>query len=108
MYSLCKEMLDGVGLLEIAACAGLSNSLVSGILKHSHARNNRAVLFNLACAIIVHLSDIVVLEEREIATLVTRLHEISGSKRVSSADGTPMTATCSQTSLKIEPSRTDL
>lgn len=44
MYSLCKEMLDGIGLSELAECAGLSDAHVNNILKHGHARNNRALL----------------------------------------------------------------
>lgn len=77
MYSLSKEMLDGLGLEELAACAGLSPSHVSNILTHSHARNNRAVLFNLACAIIIRLIDMAVAEDASVREKVINLHSIS-------------------------------
>ena len=60
MHAICTEMLDGIGLEEAGGCASLSKSHVENILSHSHARNNRAVLFNLACAMNVHLTDLLV------------------------------------------------
>lgn len=63
LYAICKEMLDGLSLEELAKCAGLSSSIVDKILKLSHARNNRAVLFNLACAMIIHLIEVILLDE---------------------------------------------
>ena len=59
LYPLCNEMLHGLGLEEMAACSGLSKSHVENILKHSHARNNCAVLFNICTAMVVHASDII-------------------------------------------------
>lgn len=87
MYSLYKEMLDGVGLQELASCAGLSQSIVSKILKHSHARNNRAVLFNLCCAMILHVIDIVTAEDSVIEKHLKELHAQAKAKPVSSESG---------------------
>ena len=83
MYSLCKEMLDGLGLEELAGCTGLSKSQVENILSHSHARNNRAVLFNLACAMIIHLTDILVGEDDDIEKRITRMHAGASGKNIS-------------------------
>ena len=59
LYPLCKEMLHGLGLTELAECAGLSLSQVQNILKHSHARNNRSLLFSICGALIIHTSDLI-------------------------------------------------
>lgn len=83
MYSLCKEMLDGLGLEELAGCAGLSNSHVANFMKHSHARNNRAVLFNLACSMIVHLTDLTLLEDATLCADVEKMHRMATEKHVS-------------------------
>ncbi|PXF42589.1 hypothetical protein BWQ96_07684 [Gracilariopsis chorda] len=59
LYPLCREMLYGLGLNEMALKAGLTNSQAEKILKHSDARNNRSVLFNICAAMIMHTSEIV-------------------------------------------------
>lgn len=87
MYSLCKEMLDGFGLEELAKCAGLSPTMAENILKHSHARNNLAVLFNLACAVIIHLIDITLQEDSSLSSEVARLHKRRSEKKVSADSG---------------------
>lgn len=67
------------------------------ILSHTHARNNRAMLFNLACALIIHLSDMVILEDARIAGAVKKLHEGAEAKVItldifSKSDRTAKTA----------------
>ncbi|PXF44754.1 hypothetical protein BWQ96_05513 [Gracilariopsis chorda] len=62
LYPLCREMLYGLGLKEMALKAGLKNLQAEIILKHSHARNNRSVLFNICAAKIMHTSDIVLVD----------------------------------------------
>lgn len=80
MYSLCKEMLDGLGLSEFAECVGLSSEHTKNILKHSHSRNNRAFLFSLTCAIIIHASEIVMQEfpnaQRRVSTLFEQMRAV--------------------------------
>lgn len=83
IYSLCKEMLDGLGLQELAACSGLSPSHVDKFLKHSQARNNRSVLFNLASAMIIHLIDLLLVEDGELSAKVASLHRAHCQKHVS-------------------------
>lgn len=83
MYSLCKEMLDGLGLEEMAGCSGLSKSQVENILGHSHARNNRAVLFNLACAMVIHLTDMLAREDDIIEKRPKRMHAEAPVKQIS-------------------------
>lgn len=80
MYSIFKEILDGLGLDEIVACAGLFKGQVSNILTHSHALNNRAVLFNFACAMIIHITDMLLLENRELARQVASMHKNASEK----------------------------
>ena len=75
MYSVYKEMLDGLGLDQLAEFAGLSESQVKMFLSHAHARNNRAVLFDLTCAMIIHLAYMAVAEDATVAIAVKRLHE---------------------------------
>ena len=89
MYSLCKKMLDGLGPGELASCAGLSKSQVVNIVSHSYARNNRAVLFNLAssqirasCSMIIHITDMLVLEDEYVAKQVSIMHSSSSRKNV--------------------------
>ncbi|PXF44647.1 hypothetical protein BWQ96_05589 [Gracilariopsis chorda] len=86
MYSLCKEMLDGLGLEELAGCAGLSDAHVANIITHSHARNNRAVLFNRACAMIIHLIENLLLGDATMSEAVRRLHAAQDSKRLTADD----------------------
>ena len=82
VYSLCKEMLDGLGLEEHASCAGLSKSQVANIMSHSHARNNRAVLFNLACSMVIHITDMLAFEDEDVSRQVEKMHtNASGKKR---------------------------
>ena len=83
MYDLCKEMLDGLGLKEIDGCAVLSRSQVSNIISHSHGRNNRAVLFNLSCAMVVHVTDMLLLEDSRLAQVVSDMHSFSFEKILS-------------------------
>ena len=83
MYAHCKEMLDGLGLEEIARCAGLSKSQVSNIISHSHARNNRAVLFNLSCAMVFHVTDMLLLKDSLMAQVLSDMHSVASEKRLS-------------------------
>ena len=62
---------------------GLSKSQVSNILTHSHARNNRAVLFNFACAMIIHITDMLIIENSELAGQVSDMHRRASEKQVS-------------------------
>ena len=82
MYSLCKEMLDGLGLEELASCAVLSKSQVTNIMGHSHARNNRAVLFNLACSMVIHITDMMALEDEDISRQVENMHTNASRENV--------------------------
>ena len=66
MYSICKELLHGVGLHELADCSGLSDAQVRNVLKHSHARDNQAFLFSLTCALVIHTIDIVAQENPQL------------------------------------------
>ena len=66
LYPLCKEILHGLGLEEMARCYGLSKSQIENILHHSHARNNRAVIFSICAALIIHTTDIVLTENPEL------------------------------------------
>ena len=59
LYPVCKEIIDCLGLQELAECAGRSRSQVDNILKHSHARNNRSLLFSVCAALIIHTTDMV-------------------------------------------------
>ena len=83
MYVLCKEMLDGLGLKEIARCVVLSKSQVSNIISHSHARKNHAVLFNLSCAMVFHVTDMLLLEDSRLAQIVSGMHSFSFEKIIS-------------------------
>ena len=76
-------MLDRLGLDEIASCAGLSKSTVTYFVSHSHARNNRSVLFNFACAMIIHLIDMLLREDAELAEAVAALHRHASITSVS-------------------------
>ncbi|PXF48450.1 hypothetical protein BWQ96_01619 [Gracilariopsis chorda] len=100
MYALCKEMLDGLGIEELARCAGFSPSILENILKHAHARNNRPVLLNLACAMIIHLVDITLLEDASLSSEVANLHKTRSEKKVSS-DGS--TGACSSRTAPPHP-----
>ena len=59
LYPVCKEMLDFLGLQELAECSGLSRSQVVNILKHVHARNNHSLHFNVCAALIIYTTDLV-------------------------------------------------
>ena len=72
MYSLCKEMLDGLGLEELASCAGLSKSQVANIVSQSNAHNIRAVLFNLACSMVIHITGMLALEDEDASRQVEK------------------------------------
>lgn len=50
----------------MAGCCGLSKSQIENILHHSHARNNRAVVFSICAALIIHTTDIVLTESPEL------------------------------------------
>ncbi|PXF48824.1 hypothetical protein BWQ96_01380 [Gracilariopsis chorda] len=86
MYLLCKDMLDGLGLEELAGCAGLSDAHVANIITHFHARNNRAVLFNLACAMIIYLIDSSLLADATMSEAVKMLHVAQDRKRLTEDD----------------------
>lgn len=45
----------------MGSCAGLSEAQVTNFLSHSHAKNNRAVLLNMACAMIINLTDMIII-----------------------------------------------
>lgn len=68
---------------------GLSESQVENFLSHSHARNNRAVLFSLACAMTIHLGDMVALEEPSVAEAVKSLHDSAMQKPIVSDSSAP-------------------
>lgn len=74
IYSVSKEMMKGLCLEELGACAGLSNALVANILHHSHAGNNRAVLFNFACSFIIHVFDRIFEKHCTICEAVSKAH----------------------------------
>jgi protein-disulfide isomerase-like protein with CxxC motif len=59
LYPVGKEILDGLGLQELAAHCGLSSAQVENVIQHSLARNNRKMLFNVACALSLRISDVV-------------------------------------------------
>ena len=80
MYSLCKEMLDGLGLEELASCAGLSKSQVAIIMSRSHAQKNRAVLFNLAFSMVIHITDMLALEDENVSRQVEKMHTNASRK----------------------------
>jgi hypothetical protein len=61
-YAVAKGFLDGMGLQEMAACCGLSAANVRNILSHSHARNNRGMLCNIACAMVLRVIDVCLAE----------------------------------------------
>lgn len=46
-----------MSLSELADCAGLSSAQRRNILRHDHASNNRALLFSLACSMVIHCLD---------------------------------------------------
>lgn len=66
LYPLCKEILHGLGLKELAEVSGLSASQLNNISHYSHARNNRAVLFNICAALLLHVIDIVQAENPDL------------------------------------------
>ena len=73
LYPICREMLYGLGLKEMARKAGLSPGQVDNILKHGHARNNRAVLFNICAAMLIHLTDVVLTECPEVSDQISNI-----------------------------------
>ncbi|PXF47001.1 hypothetical protein BWQ96_03191 [Gracilariopsis chorda] len=73
LYPLCKEMLHGLGLTELSGCCGLSKSQVDNILKHSHARNNRAVVFSICAALVIHTVDLIQAERPELKDSVMEI-----------------------------------
>lgn len=75
MYSVCKEMLDGMGLDQLAACAGFSESPVKNFLSYAYALSNRSFLFNQTCAMIIHLADMAVTNDADVAVSVKSLHK---------------------------------
>lgn len=92
-------MLDGVGISELAACAGLSDGHVNNILKHSHARNNRAVLFALKCAFVLHVIDKITEEDPALdEVLRSKLRKETNNKAVTTEGGRPLTSTGQGTS----------
>lgn len=105
LYPLCKEMLHGIRLEELAACSGFSRSQVDNILKHSHARNNRAVLFNICAAMILHTSDIVQTESPDLKDAVDNVPARSSRNNASakiSRDSTLLR--CTNQNVTEEPS----
>ena len=86
LYPLCKEMLDGLGLQELARCCGLSDSQVENILQHSHARNNRAVVFSICAALIIHASDIIVSEYPDLIDEIERVKRGGSDESVPGAE----------------------
>ena len=87
LYSVCKDMLDGLGLDQVVGCAGLSESQVKNFLSYAHARNNRAVLFNLTCGMKINLADMAVTEDANVSITVKRLHErVTHNSKTTDAD----------------------
>lgn len=76
-------MLDGLGLENISGCAGLSKFQVYSIISQSHARNNRAVLFNPSCAMVVHVTYMLPLEDSQLAQVVSDMHSVASEKGLS-------------------------
>ena len=85
LYPVCKELLYGLGLEEMAACSALSKSQVENILKHSHSRNDRAVLFNICAAMVVHASDIIQVEFPDVWDAIDSLSRAYSSNNSTSA-----------------------
>lgn len=82
MHSIGEEMMDGLGIQELASCVGLSESQVEKVLSHSHERNNGGVLFNLACPMKIHLIYMTAIEEPIVAEAVKSLHESSMQRAI--------------------------
>lgn len=72
-YALCREMLNVVGLREMEACTGLSAGQRDGIVKHSHAWNNRAFVFNICTAILIHVTEVLQSEVPDVKERVLNL-----------------------------------
>ena len=79
-------MLDGLGLQELARCCGLSDSQVENIIQHSHARNNRAVVFSICAAVIIHASDIIVSEYPDLLDDIERVKRRGSDESVPEAE----------------------
>ena len=69
----------------MAACSGLSKGQVENILKHIHAKNNCAVLFNICTAMVVHASDIIQVECPDVRDPFNVLSKAYGSNNSTSA-----------------------
>lgn len=72
LYSICKEILDGLGLVVLARCNRISDPQVDNTLSYYHARSSRTVLFNISCAMIIQLKDMVVTGDATAAEAVKR------------------------------------
>lgn len=91
LYSLCKELLHGIGLQELAQCSGLSNTQIRKVLTHSHARDNRAFLFSLTCALVIHSIDIACQESPEVESALRRFRSfVPTDKAVVTEAGAPV------------------
>lgn len=88
LFHLCKEMLHGMGLQELAACSGLSQGHANKILQHSHARNNRAVLFSICAAMMVHCIDLLLTECPDLKDAISMVSSMSESEERASEDQT--------------------
>lgn len=79
LFSLCKEMLHGMGLKELASCSGLSDSQIDNILKHAHARNNRGLLFSICAAMLIHTSDLLLSESPGVPDSIKNIYRCQNS-----------------------------
>lgn len=70
IFPMWKEMFHGIAMEELAACSGLWSSQSDNILKHSQARNNRAVLFITCAVMILYTSEIVQTEPPDLKDAV--------------------------------------
>lgn len=68
-------MIHGLDLCELAACYGLSTSQVDNILKHGHARTNRAVFVKLCAALAIHNSELIKAECPDVKDALDHLNE---------------------------------
>lgn len=69
--------------MELARCAGLSDSQVNNILSNSHAQNNGAVPFTIACAMMIYLTNMIVTKKMPVAKAVKEMQNSGTAKNLS-------------------------
>lgn len=77
----CWMVSDWMRLLHVLA--SLSFRSQKNLLTHSHSRNNHAVLFNLACAMIIHITHMLPIENSGLAQHVSDMQKRELEKQLS-------------------------